>query len=117
MIDPSTAEQEEVRHHLLQEQERYRQQAILDYWVGMKLAREANERRDRRELKRDLDPFNWGHWGALWTNTEGLRIAQFVTEGSSGPLVITQSQIDRQTRAAAHDGAALKNGLRILNIF
>jgi hypothetical protein len=65
MIDPNTVQDEELRQHLLREQERDRHQAILDYWMGMKLAREANERRGRRELKRDLDPFNWGHWGTL----------------------------------------------------
>ena len=52
-----------MRQQLLREQERDRQQAILDWHREMKLAREEAERRHSREMRRSLDPFNYGHWG------------------------------------------------------
>jgi len=40
-----------------------RAQAALDYRLEMQRANEVAEREYRRRLNRELDPFNWGHWG------------------------------------------------------
>jgi hypothetical protein len=61
MIDPNTVQDEELRQQLLRE-ERDRRRAILDYWMEMKLNREAEERAYWREMWQSLDPFNYGHW-------------------------------------------------------
>jgi hypothetical protein len=62
MIDPSTVQDEKLRQ-LLREQERDRRQAILDTYMERKFAAEEAEREYQRRLKRELDPFDWGHWG------------------------------------------------------
>ena len=51
-----------MRHAELAEQERARRQAILDYWMELKLNREAEERAAWCEMWQSLDPFNYGHW-------------------------------------------------------
>ena len=67
MTDEPTAEQKEQwRLAELAAQERDRRQAILDYWVGMRKAAEENERAWRRELRRNLDPYNYLHWRGDW---------------------------------------------------
>jgi hypothetical protein len=62
MIDPNTVQDEELRQQLLREQERARRQALLDYHMEIKLSREEAERRYLREMRQNLDPFNYGHW-------------------------------------------------------
>ena len=62
MTEPTAEQQEEWRQAELAEQERARRQAILDYWMELKLNREAEERAYWREMWQSLDPFNYGHW-------------------------------------------------------
>jgi hypothetical protein len=40
-----------------------RAQAALDWRLERQRANEAWERAENRRLKRELDPFDWGHWG------------------------------------------------------
>jgi hypothetical protein len=40
-----------------------RAQAALDWRLETQRANEAAERAYQRRLKRELDPFDWGHWG------------------------------------------------------
>jgi hypothetical protein len=40
-----------------------RAQASLDARLERQRAHEAWERQEQRRLKRELDPFDWGHWG------------------------------------------------------
>jgi len=44
MTEPTVEQQEEWRQAELAKQERARRQAILDYWMELKLNREAEER-------------------------------------------------------------------------
>jgi hypothetical protein len=62
MTEPTAEQQEEWRQAELAEQERARRQATLDYWMELKLNREAEERAAWREMWQSLDPFNYGHW-------------------------------------------------------
>jgi hypothetical protein len=63
MTESDAAQQdEEWRQAELAEQERARRQALLDYHMELKLSREAAERAYRREMRQNLDPFNYGHW-------------------------------------------------------
>ena len=67
MIDEPTAEQKEQwRQAELVAQERDRRQAVLDYWVELRRAAGEEDRRNWRELRESLDPFNYGHWRGDW---------------------------------------------------
>jgi hypothetical protein len=41
---------------------RERRQVVLDYWVEVRRAAVEEERAYQRELRKNLDPFNYGHW-------------------------------------------------------
>ena len=59
MTEPTVEQQEEWRQAELAEQERARRQTILDYWMELKLNREAEERAYWCELRETLDPYNY----------------------------------------------------------
>jgi hypothetical protein len=60
--EPTEQQRELWRLAELAAQERDRRQAILDYWVEVKRGAAEAEREYQRELRKNLDPFNYGHW-------------------------------------------------------
>jgi hypothetical protein len=62
MTEPTEQQREQWRLAELAAQERDRRQAILDYWAEVKRGAAEAEREYQRQLRKSLDPFNYGHW-------------------------------------------------------